>query len=91
VLHTDDTTVRVRDESQSTMRFGRLWVYIGDDNHRGVFFDYTPTHARDGPAAVLQGFQGYLQADAYGGYDGIYAGSNGTIIEVSLSLHLEVV
>ena len=30
VLHTDDTTVPVRDESQSTNRYGRLWVYIGD-------------------------------------------------------------
>lgn len=87
VLHTDDTTVRVRDESQSTMRFGRLWVYLGDADHPGVVFDYTPTHARDGPAAFLQGFQGYLQADAYGAYDGIYAGSGGAIVEVACWAH----
>ena len=34
-------------------------------------FDYTPTHARDGPAAFLKDYRGYLQADAFSGYDGI--------------------
>lgn len=67
VLHTDDTTVPVRDEKQSTHRYGRLWDYIGDAAHPGVVFDYTATHARDGPAAFLRTFQGFLQADAYGG------------------------
>jgi transposase len=87
VLHTDDTTVPVRDETQSTNRYGRLWDYIGDADHPGVVFDYTPTHARDGPAQFLKDFQGFLQADAYGGYDGIYTGSNGTIIEVACWAH----
>lgn len=87
VLHTDDTTVPVRDDSKSQRRYGRLWAYIGDDNHPGIVFDYTTTHARDGPATFLQGFQGFLQADAYGAYDGIYAGSNGTIIEVGCMAH----
>jgi len=87
VLHTDDTTVPVRDETQSTHRYGRLWDYIGDADHPGVVFDYTSTHARDGPAAFLHDFRGYLQADAYGGYDGIYAGSNGAIIEVACWAH----
>jgi len=87
VLHTDDTTVPVRDEKQSTHRCGRLWDYIGDAEHPGVVFDYTPTHARDGPADFLKDFKGYLQADAYGGYDGIYAGSAGTIVEVACWAH----
>jgi transposase len=87
VLHTDDTTVPVRDETRSTHRYGRLWDYIGDGNHPGIVFDYTTTHARDGPAAFLKGFKGYLQADAYGAYDGIYTGSNGEIVEVACWAH----
>jgi transposase len=88
VLHTDDTTVPVRDETQSTHRYGRLWDYIGDAPHPGVVFDYTPTHeARDGPAAFLKEFRGYLQADGYGGYDGIYTGSQGAIVEVACWAH----
>jgi transposase len=87
VLHTDDTTVPVRDERRSEHRYSRLWDYIGDRAHPGVVFDYTVTHARDGPAAFLKGFRGFLQADAYGGYDGIYTGSKGTIIEVGCWAH----
>jgi transposase len=87
VLHTDDTTVPVRDEKQSTHRDGRLWDYIGDAAHPGIVFDYTTTHARDGPAAFLKNFRGFLQADAYGAYDGIYTGSNGAIIEVGCWAH----
>ena len=87
VLHTDDTTVAVRDESKSEHRYARLWDYIGDDDHPGIVFDYTTNHARDGPAAFLKDFKGFLQADAYGAYDGIYAGSKGTIIEVGCWAH----
>ncbi len=70
VLHTDDTTVPVRDETKSEHRYGRLWNYIGDADHPGIVFDYTTTHARDGPAAFLRSFTGFLQADAYGGLCG---------------------
>ena len=87
VLHTDDTTVPVRDETRSSHRYGRLWDYIGDEAHPGIVFDYTTTHARDGPAGFLKDFKGFLQADAYGAYDGIYTGSNGTIIEVGCWAH----
>lgn len=87
VLHTDDTTVPVRDENRSSHRYGRLWDYIGDWQHPGVVFDYTITHARDGPATFLKDFRGYLQADAYGGYDGIYTGSGGAIQEVGCWAH----
>jgi hypothetical protein len=87
VLHTDDTTVAVRDESKTEHRYGRLWDYIGDDQHPGIVFDYTTNHARDGPAAFLKDFRGFLQADAYGAYDGIYTGSQGTIVEVGCWAH----
>ena len=87
VLHTDDTTVPVRDETKNNHRYGRLWDYIGDQDHPGIVFDYTITHARDGPAEFLKTFKGFLQADAYGGYDGIYTGSHGAIVEVGCMAH----
>jgi hypothetical protein len=77
----------VRDEARSQHRYGRLWNYIGDEAHAGIVFDYTTTHARDGPATFLKGFAGFLQADAYGGYDGIYTGSGGKIVEVGCLAH----
>ena len=72
VVHTDDTPVKVQDEDRSRCRQGRIWVYLGDDAHPYNVFDYTPRRSREGPDAFLNGFEGYLQADAFGGYDGIY-------------------
>ena len=72
VIHTDDTTVRVQAPGEGKCRTGRIWVYLGDRNHPYIVYDYTPNRKRDGPATWLQDYQGFLQADAYGGYDGIY-------------------
>jgi hypothetical protein len=49
--------------------------------------EFTRTHERDGPARFLADYQGYLQADAYNGYDGIYLDSKGRIIEVGCWQH----
>ena len=85
VLHTDDTTVPVQQPGNGKTRTSRLWVYIGDRDHPFTVFDYTPTRSRDGPAEFLHGYQGYLQADAYSGYDHLYAG--GKIVEVACWAH----
>lgn len=73
-IHTDDTPVPVLDETLDRTRTGRLWVYVGDLEHPHVVFDYTPNRKRDGAVQFLGDFSGYLQADAYAGYDAIYAG-----------------
>jgi len=72
VINTDDTPVPVLDRERDRTRKGRLWVYIGDEEHPHVIFDYTPGRHSEGPTAFLKGFRGYLQADAYGGYDGLF-------------------
>jgi transposase len=87
VIHTDDTPVPVQDHSLPHTRTGRFWVYVGDADHPYSVYDYTPSRKRDGPAEFLQDFRGYLQADAFGGYDGIYAGSQGAILEVACWAH----
>jgi transposase len=86
VIHTDDTSVPVRDENSEKYRSGRLWVYIGDGRHPLTVFDYTPTHEAVGPAAWLAGFVGYLQADALKGYDRLYV--DGSILEVGCWAHV---
>lgn len=73
-IHTDDTPVPVLDRELDRTRMGRLWVYIGDPAHPYVVFDYTPNRKRDGPLRFLGEFTGYLQADAYAGYDALCAG-----------------
>jgi transposase len=87
VIHTDDTPVEVLDPSLPHTRTGRFWAYVGDRRNPYVVYDYTPSRKRDGPAEFLKGYEGYLQADAFGGYDGIYTGSGGKIIEVGCWAH----
>jgi len=54
VAGTDDTPVRVLDKSLSgTTRTGRFWPYVGNRDHPGVVFDYTPTRERAGPEKFL--------------------------------------
>jgi len=74
VIGTDDTAVKVQDEDVSKKtRTGRLWVYRGDEEHPYVVYDYTPTRERAGPEAFLSSYrEGFLQADAYPGYDAIF-------------------
>ena len=85
VIHTDDTPVRVQGDGKDGPFTGRFWVYVGDGEHPYTVYDYTPSRKRDGPAAFLDGYQGYLQADAFGGYDGIYA--SGKVIEAACWAH----
>jgi len=86
-IHTDDTPVPVLDKNLSSTRQGRLWAYLGDDLHPLTVYDYTPSRKRDGPAEFLRTYEGCVHADAYGGYDGIYTGSNGAIVEVLCWAH----
>lgn len=74
VIHTDDTPVPVLDPALPKTRTARLWVYCGDWRNPYTVYDYTISRRRDGPAEFLKEFAGYLQADAFAGYDGIYAG-----------------
>jgi transposase len=87
VIHTDDTSVKVRDAWQKQKHKGYFWPYVGDPLHPLTVFDYTTSHQRDGPAAFLKDYRGYLQADAFNGYDGIYLESQGRIIEVACWAH----
>jgi transposase len=84
-IHTDDTPVPIQSPGAKQCRKGRIWCYLGDAAHPYVVYDYTPSRSRDGPARWLAGYRGYLQADAYGGYDGIFAG--GEVIEVACWAH----
>lgn len=85
VIHTDDTPVPIQSPGQKQCRKGRIWCYLGDAANPYTVYDYTPDRSRDGPARWLTGCTGYLQADAYGGYDGIFAGGN--VIEVGCWAH----
>jgi transposase len=86
-VQTDDTPVPVLDPTLPHTRTGRIWTYVGDDGHPYTVYDYTPSRSRDGPEAFLQEFSGFLQADAYSGYDHLYDDSQRGIVEVACWAH----
>jgi transposase len=86
VIHTDDTRVPVQDELVvGKCKSGRLWAYLGDRANQYDIYQYTPDRTRTGPQRFLADYKGYLQADAYGGYDGVY--HKGNVIEVACWAH----
>jgi transposase len=96
-IHTDDTTVPVQAKGQCTT--GRLWTYVRDDRPFGgaaapaALFHYSPTRGAEHPEKHLAAYSGIMQADAYAGYNGLYAagrqvgGKAGPIIEAACWAH----
>ena len=87
VVQTDDTPVPVLDPELPHTRTGRIWTYVGDPGHPYTVYDYTPNRRRAGPDEFLKDFRGYLQADAYSGYDQIYKEPERGITEVACMAH----
>jgi transposase len=87
VIWTDDTHVTVLGGEEPGSHKGRFWVYIGPTAFPYDVYDFTEDRKRDGPSRFLANYMGYLQADAFSGYDGIYTGSGGQILEVACWAH----
>src|SRR6266700_1490894 len=92
-IHGDDTTVPVLAKVKT--RTGRIWTYVRDDRPFGgpappaaVFF-YSPDRTGIHPEQHLAGYSGILQADAYGGFNALYAPDRkgGSITEAGCWAH----
>jgi len=76
-LHGDDTTVPVLAKGKTDT--GRLWTYVRDDRPFGgqaspaAIFYYSRDRRKEHPEAHLVNYTGILQADAYGGYNPVFA------------------
>ena len=91
-IHGDDTTVPVLEPSLGRTRTGRLWVYVRDDRRfcgdapPAAAYFYSPDRTAAHPAAHMTNFTGFLQADAYAGFEKLYGPARikpGPIIEVA--------
>lgn len=85
VIHTDDTKIKMLQPGMGIAKEAKFWPYLGDWLHPYAVYDFTIDRSRDGPQNFMQGFRGYLQADAYSGYDCIYA--PGDVHEVACWVH----
>ena len=76
-LHGDDTTVPVLAKGKTVT--GRVWTYVRDDRPFGgpappaALFFYSRDRGGEHPNQHLAGYAGILQADAYAGFNDLYA------------------
>ena len=76
-LHGDDTTVPVLAKGQTVT--GRLWTYVRDDRPfagpapPAAMFRYSRDRTAEHPRWHLACYAGILQADAYAGFNDLYA------------------
>jgi transposase len=76
-VFTDDTILPLQNDIKGRDRTiqSRMWVYATQERTGPpmVLYDFTRTRQKEGPHAFMKGYKGYVQADAYAGYDGLYA------------------
>lgn len=76
IIQTDDTVVRLLEFGKKRSRQARLWGYLG---RRQVVFEFTPTRQQKWPQAFLKDFKGFVQCDAYKGYDQLFLEGSGRL------------
>lgn len=75
-LHADDTTVPLM--AKGGTQTARLWTYVRDDRPfaggapPAALYSFSTDRRMEHPTRHLAGWTGILQADAYGGYNGVY-------------------
>lgn len=96
-VFTDDTILPRNNgpgSDKGRVNQSRLWVYLGGvrDGPVSVYYHYTPDRRGRGPQGILATYEGFLQADAYPGYDSLYLkrgqSDQATIIEVACLAHV---
>jgi transposase len=91
-IHADDIPVPVLAPGNGKTKTGRLWTYVRDDRPAGsteapaVWFAYSPDRKADHPASHLATFRGWLQADAFPGFNRLY--QRGGITEIACWAHV---
>jgi transposase len=68
-LHTDDTPLTLLNPHRTAY----AWVYVGDRLNPYTVFDLSVGRHKEFPETFLAGYRGYIHADGYAGYNGLYA------------------
>ena len=95
-LHADDTILPLIEGGRGRTAQARLWAYLGagarlDAEHRwiehpaAVFYEFTGDRRGAHVQRMLKDYAGYLQADAYAGFDALFATER--IVEVGCWAH----
>jgi transposase len=85
-IQADETTVQVLDEiGRDNKTKSYMWCYRGGGEKPSIVYEYQPTRGGYHAENFLGDFKGYLQSDAYSGYN--FANKNNAIIKVGCMAH----
>jgi transposase len=88
-VYTDDTTLPLQNDDPARGKTfeAKLWVYAKDNRHGPplIAYEFSRSRAREAPLSFLADYRGYLQADAFPGYDPLFV--TGKIVEVACNVH----
>ena len=86
VLFTDDSIIPLQVKGNGKVKKARLWVYVrGGQGPPLSVFDFSRDRSKKRPLDFLDGYRGYVHADAYSGYDELF-GREG-VVEVGCWVH----
>ncbi len=87
-VQADETTVQVLNEvGRDNQTKSYMWVYRGGGNHHCIVYEYQETRGGYHAKKFLSGFKGYLQSDAFSGYNWAREESCKEIISVGCHAH----
>jgi transposase len=71
LINIDETPLQVLNEAgRANTSKSYMWVYRGGDPQKPILiYQYQPTRSGQVPLKFLDGYRGYVQSDAYSGYD----------------------
>jgi transposase len=67
-IHADDTPLVLL----RPRRTAYAWVYLGDESNPFTLFDLTAGRRQEFPQSFLDGYTGFVHADAYDGYNAVH-------------------
>jgi transposase len=86
VLFTDDTPIPLQVKGNGKLKKARLWVYVrGGTGPPLTAYDFSIDRSKKRPLDFLDGYRGYVHADAYSGYDELFRREG--IVEVGCWAH----
>jgi transposase len=91
IIGCDDTILPLQKDGCGRTVQARAWAYLamgwkdGEPYPPAVAYEFTQTRSGEHPARFLDGFSGYLQADAFAGFNRLF--NSGQIVEVGCMAH----
>ena len=86
ILHTDDSIIPLQVKGRGKVQKARLWAYVrGGSDPPLTVYDFSHDRSKKRPLDFLEDYQGYVHADAYGGYDELFRREG--VIEVGCWAH----